>query len=329
VRKLSESSLTIVAPIFNEIENISLFHERIMAAIGELMASVELIFIDDGSSDGSLGVAASLAESDSRVRVLSLSRNFGHQHAVTAGLDRSVSDCTVVIDTDLQDPPEFIPDLLLAWEQGADVVHAVRGAREGESFAKKILARTFYRTLQRLTAVEMTLDAGDFRLYDRRAIEVLRELPERERFIRGLASWVGFRQVQLTYRRHARHAGSSKYPIRKSMRLAVTALTSFSIVPLQMASLLGFALSALTGSLLPILVLARILGVEGLGGQTTVLLAVLFIGGVQLFFLGVVGEYLGRMGDEIKGRPCYVVASDTMTPDGVPTSRFRIANGAQ
>jgi dolichol-phosphate mannosyltransferase len=309
--------------VFNEVEGIELFCERTLEAVAPLVRHVDLLLVDDGSSDGSLEVLRRLASEDSRIRVLSFSRNFGHQLAVTAGLDRATGDCTVVIDSDLQDPPELIADLLAAWEDGGDVVHAVRAEREGESYTKKLFARVFYKTLQRLAQIDMTRDAGDFRLYDRRAVRVLHEMPERQRFIRGLASWVGFRQEVVTYTRAPRAAGKSKYPIRKSVRLAITAITSFSWIPLQAASALGFLLSFVAGLLIPVFVILRILGAEGLGGQTTVLVAVLFIGGVQLLFMGMIGEYVGRMSEEVKQRPAYVVAFDSAGDGGRPDDPFR------
>ena len=322
-RGIASCALSIVAPIFDEEASVRVFCERTMDALSGVVASLELILVDDGSSDGSLSIMRELARADRRIRVLSLSRNFGHQPAVTAGMDRATGDCVVVIDGDLQDPPELIPEMLASWADGYDVVHAVRAERDGETFTKKLFAGAFYRVLARLAEIDITRDAGDFRLYDRRAVDVLTAMPERQRFIRGLAAWIGFPQTEVHYRRDPRFAGESKYPVRRSLRLAVTAITSFSWVPLQVASGLGVVLSVVAGLLIPALVIARLAGVKGLGGQTTVLVVVLFLGGVQLLFLGMIGEYIGRMSEETKRRPVYVVAFDTDAPDGRPRHPLR------
>jgi dolichol-phosphate mannosyltransferase len=240
-------------------------------------------------------------------------------------MDNATGDCVVVIDSDLQDPPEVISDLLRAWANGGDVVHAVRTERQGASRAKRMLASSFYRTIGRLTDIELVPDSGDFRLYDRRAVDALRAMPERQRFLRGMAAWVGYRQVRVPYRRDARAAGTSKYPIRRSLRLAVTAITSFSWVPLQFASAFGFILSVAAACAIPVLIVLRLIGVEGLGNQTTILVAVLFLGGVQLLFLGVIGEYIGRMSEEVKQRPAYILSSDSAAPMHRPADPFRSA----
>jgi glycosyltransferase involved in cell wall biosynthesis len=322
-RRAADAVLTVVAPVFNETEVIEQFCRRCLDATGPAVGSVVLLLVDDGSTDGSLDACRRIAEADPRVRVLSLSRNFGHQAAITAGMDHAGGDCVVVIDSDLQDPPEVIPQLLAQWEAGADVVHAVRTDREGETRTKRFLADAFYRTLQRLTDIDLTRDAGDFRLFDRRVADVLAAMPERQRFVRGLASWVGFRQAVVPYRREPRAAGTSKYPLRRSLRLALTAITSFSFVPLQLASGLGFLLSAVSALLIPLLIVLRLLGVAGLGSQTTVLVTVLFLGGIQLLFLGMIGEYLGRTSEEVKRRPVYLVGYDSAAADGLPPDPMR------
>jgi dolichol-phosphate mannosyltransferase len=244
---------------------------------------------------------------DQRVRVIALSRNFGHQIAVSAGLDEARGEAVVVIDSDLQDPPELIPELVEKWRDGYEVVHAVRTARHGETRFKRWTASAFYRLIRSWTDLNIQLDAGDFRLMGRQAVDALRSMPEQFRFVRGMTAWVGFEQTGVPYERDSRYAGDSKYPLRRMVRLAMTAITSFSFVPLQLASVFGFIVSGLAAIAVPIVVALRLLGAEGLGGQTTVLLAVLFFGGVQLLFLGVLGEYLGRISVEVKRRPLYFV----------------------
>jgi dolichol-phosphate mannosyltransferase len=266
-----------------------------------------VLFVDDGSSDGSHDVLAGFRRDDPRVRVISLSRNFGHQIAVSAGLDEARGEAVVVIDSDLQDPPELIPALVDKWREGYEVVHAVRTARRGETRFKRWTASAFYRLIRSWTDLNIQLDAGDFRLMGRQAVDALRSMPEQFRFVRGMTAWVGFEQTGVPYERDSRYAGDSKYPLRRMVRLAMTAITSFSFVPLQLASVFGFIVSGLAAIAVPIVVALRLLGAEGLGGQTTVLLAVLFFGGVQLLFLGVLGEYLGRISVEVKRRPLYFV----------------------
>ena len=320
-RDLAAAKLTLVAPVYNEEDGIAAFCQRAIAAVENVVREVELLLVDDGSSDTSLAVIQHLADADRRIRVVSLSRNFGHQAAVTAGLDHATGDCVVVIDSDLQDPPEVVVDLLEAWANGAEVVHGVRSERQGERRRRNAAIWLFYRVLRRLTPVDIAVDSGDFRLYDRRAVDTLTSMPERRRFVRGLASWVGFRQQTVSYVREARFAGESKYPLRKLIRLALNGILSFSYVPLQLASLVGFILSLVTVVLIPVVIVLRILGSEGLAsGNATLLLAVMLLGGVQLLFLGVIGEYLGVITDEVKRRPLYVVAYDSGAEVDSPTS---------
>jgi dolichol-phosphate mannosyltransferase len=299
--------LTVVVPVFDEQESLPEFHRRLSAVLDGLALTSEVLFVDDGSSDGSHDVLAGFRRDDPRVRVISLSRNFGHQIAVSAGLDEARGEAVVVIDSDLQDPPELIPTLVDKWREGYEVVHAVRTARRGETRFKRWTASAFYRLIRSWTDLNIQLDAGDFRLMGRQAVDALRSMPEQFRFVRGMTAWVGFEQTGVPYERDSRYAGDSKYPLRRMVRLAMTAITSFSFVPLQLASVFGFIVSGLAAIAVPIVVALRLLGAEGLGGQTTVLLAVLFFGGVQLLFLGVLGEYLGRISVEVKRRPLYFV----------------------
>ena len=325
-RELRTATLSIVAPVYNEVDGIAAFCEQAFAAVEHTVAKVELLLVDDGSTDGSLAAIERLVAADPRIRVISFSRNFGHQAAVTAGLDHATGDCVIVIDSDLQDPPEVMVELLEAWAGGAEVVHAVRSERQGERRLRNAAIWVFYRTLRKLTPVDIAVDSGDFRLYDRRAVDTLTSLPERRRFIRGLASWVGFRQQSVSYVRKGRYAGESKYPVRKLVRLALNGILSFSYVPLQLASIVGFVISMVTVVLIPVVIVLRILGSEGLaGGNATLLLAVMLLGGVQLLFLGVIGEYLGVITDEVKRRPVYVVAFDSGSGADAPETA---SNGA-
>ena len=298
------SLLSIVAPALNEEDTLEAFHDRIVAGLGAI--PFELVVVDDGSRDGTRDLLVALAERDPRVRAVSLSRNFGYQAAVTAGLDHAHGDAVVTIDADLQDPPELIPELVRAWEAGADVVYAVREAREGETWVKVTTARWFSKLFARIAGLELPPGVGDFRLLDRRAVESLRQMPERNRFLRGMAIWVGYTQTSVPYTRGARYAGRTKYRWRTLFGISIDALSSFSSAPLQMATLLGFAVSFLAFLGLPYVVINRLLGfyVEGV---STLLFVVLLLGGIQLITVGIIGEYISRIYDEVKRRPLYLV----------------------
>ena len=320
--------LSIVVPVFNEAGCLAEFARRTFAMLSTLAMDAEILFVDDGSSDQSLMMLEQLTAQDSRVRVLSFSRNFGHQIAVTAGLHHARGDAVVIIDSDLQDPPEVIPQLVESWRSGGQVVAAVRTERRGESRFKQATATWFYRLIRRWSKLDIELNAGDFRLLDRKAVDAINAMPESFRFVRGMTAWVGFDQRSVTYVRDPRFAGETKYPLKKMVTLASTAITSFSFVPLQLAALFGLIVSSLSILAVPVVIGLRIGGVKGLGGQTTVLIAVLFFGGVQLSFLGLIGEYVGRMSIEIKRRPLYVIAKafgsavvpGSGRPDGVSTA---------
>ncbi|BAJ62500.1 glycosyltransferase family 2 protein [Anaerolinea thermophila] len=298
---------SIIAPIFNEHDSLPELHRRVSAVMDGLGEPWELILVDDGSSDGSTDLIRQLAEQDERVRPVIFARNFGHQIAVTAGLDYARGDAVVIIDADLQDPPEVIPDLVARWREGYEVVYAVRTEREGESWFKLFTASLFYRIIFRITDVKIPMDTGDFRLLDRKVVNVLKTMRERHRFLRGMAAWVGFRQIGVPYKRAARFAGSTKYPFKKMLRLALTAITGFSYFPLQVATYLGFISAGLALIFIPIVVIERLVGNQAFFGQATTLVSVLFLGGVQLISLGILGEYIGRIYDEVKGRPLYIV----------------------
>lgn len=298
---------SVIAPIFNEKESLPELHRRVKAVLDGLGEPWELILVDDGSSDGSTEIIRQIASTDESVRPVIFARNFGHQIAVTAGLDYSRGDAVVIIDSDLQDPPEVIADLVAKWKEGYEVVYAVRAEREGESWFKLFTASVFYRIIYQITDVKIPMDTGDFRLMDRKVVDVMNSMRERIRFLRGMSAWVGFRQVGVPYRRAARFAGSTKYPFRKMLKLALTAITGFSYAPLQLATYLGFIAAGLSIIFIPIVIVERLTGAQAFFGQATTLVAVLLLGGVQLICAGILGEYIGRIYDEVKGRPLYIV----------------------
>lgn len=299
---------SIIAPIFNEFDNLPVLYQRVKETMESTGEPWELILIDDGSRDGSTEVILDLAAKDERVRPVIFARNFGHQIAVTAGLDYSRGDAVTIIDSDLQDPPEVILELIEKWREGFEVVYAVRAEREGESKFKLWTASLFYRLIYRITDVKIPLDTGDFRLMDRKVVDVMNRMRERHRFLRGMSAWVGFKQVGVPYRRAARFAGSTKYPFRKMLRLALNAITGFSYFPLQLATYIGFGAAILSILMIPVVVIIRAVTDFELVGQATTLVAVLFLGGVQLISLGILGEYLGRVYDEVRVRPLYIVS---------------------
>jgi glycosyltransferase involved in cell wall biosynthesis len=301
-----EITFSIAAPVFNEIEIVDEFYRRVKDVMNDLGESWELILVDDGSTDGSTEKILELSKADSRVVPVIFARNFGHQIAITAGLDHARGKAVIILDADLQDPPEVIPELIERWKEGYEVVYAVRAEREGESFFKKVTASLFYRLIYRITDVKIPLDTGDFRLLDRQAADVLRKMRERHRFPRGMAAWIGFHQIGVPYKRAARFAGETKYPFKKMLRLALDAITGFSYFPLQLATYFGFICAGISALAIPVVIVLRLTGYQAFLGQATTLIAVLFLGGVQLISLGIVGEYLGRMYSEVKGRPLYI-----------------------
>lgn len=305
---IESRTLSVVVPVYNETEVIGAFYERMTAVARSLpFADYEIIFVDDGSADDTWAKVREYAAQDSSIRPLKLSRNFGHQAAITAGLDHARGDCIVIIDSDLQDPPEVVPEMVERWREGYDVVYGTRSSREGEHSMKLLTASAFYRLLNRLTRINIPVDVGDFRLLSRRAADQLRGLREQDRFVRGLVSWIGFRQTGVTYARDRRYAGDTKYPYRKMMKFALDGITSFSTVPLKLAMWLGYAASALAFIyLVSVFIQKLVLGITVQGWATT-MVALLFLGGVQLICLGIMGEYVGRIFNEIKGRPLYVV----------------------
>ena len=296
--------LSVVAPMYEEEETVDPFTERVEAALGHL--NYELILVNDGSKDRTRDAMAAAAERDPRVKIVSLARNFGHQPALTAGLEHATGDVVVMIDGDLQDPPEVIPEMIDRWREGIDVVYAVREQRLGETAFKRITARGFYRTFRRLTGLDLAVESGDFRLMDRKALNALLAMPERNRFLRGMTVWIGFSQIAVPFVRQERHAGVTKYPLRKMLRFSFDAITSFSSRPLQWATFLGFLFSIIAFLAIPLTIVARYANIFERGVPTTIII-VLLLGGIQLITLGIIGEYIGRIYDEVKHRPLYVV----------------------
>jgi glycosyltransferase involved in cell wall biosynthesis len=296
--------VSVVVPVLDEAEGIAELYRRVSEALSG--TAFELLVVDDGSTDGTGERLLELAAVDPRVKIVSLSRNFGHQAALTAGLDAASGDAVVMMDGDLQDPPELIPEMLAAWRGGSDVVYAVRVQRDGETRFKVATAHAFYRVMSRLSSVPLPQDAGDFRLLDRRALDALLELRERSRYLRGMTAWVGFTQTAVPYVRERRQSGQTKYPLKRMIRFAIDAVVSFSDAPLRAASIIGFWCAALAFASVPVAIGMRIAG-QFVPGITTVVLAVLLLGGLQLMALGIIGEYVGRIYDEVKKRPLYVV----------------------
>ena len=300
-------TFSIVAPIYNELKNIPELYRRVREVMSSTQATWELVLVDDGSSDGSTEAIRTLAQQDKHVRPVIFARNFGHEVAVTAGLDYSRGEAVIMMDADLQDPPEIILDMIKKWHEGYEVAYAKREEREGETWFKLFSARLFYRLIARITDVNIPMDVGNFRLMDRKVVNVLKQMHERHRFMRGMSTWVGFRQIGVPYKRAERFSGTTKYPFNKMFKLALNAITGFSFFPLQLATYFGFASAGLSIIAIPVVIIMRLSGHGAFLGQATTLIAVLFLGGVQLISLGVLGEYLGRIYDEVKGRPLYIV----------------------
>ena len=298
---------SVIIPVYNEAEVVPTLYRRLTRVMEGLGEPYEIIFVNDGSRDDSPTLLRELWDRDKRVRFLSLSRNFGHQIAITAGLDRSSGQAVIVMDADLQDPPEVIPQLIEQWRKGYDVVFAVRERRRGDGLFKRATAALFYRLFRHLSATDVPVDAGDFRLMSRRAVEALNAIRERNRFIRGLAGWIGFPQTSVPFVRDVRHAGETKYSLKQMVRFAFNGIISFSLVPLQLAGYLGFVVSATSFFYMAYAIWLKLFTDRVVLGWTSVMVAVLFLGGVQLVSLGIIGEYLGRIYEEVKQRPLYIV----------------------
>jgi polyisoprenyl-phosphate glycosyltransferase len=324
--------VSVVIPCMNEEQVLRETHRCITTVLEKGAINFEIVYVDDGSTDSTCNLLRELQAQDGRIRVVRLARNFGHQVAITAGLEHSSGDAVVIIDADLQDPPEVILEFFAKWLDGYDVVYGVRIEREGETQFKLWTAKFFYRCISRLSDTRIPLDTGDFRLMDRRAVDALLSMPERDRFVRGMVSWLGFSQVAVPYRRAARAAGSTKFSLFKMVRFALDGIFSFSILPLRVATWTGFAASALAILGIVIVLLERFIGVPGLvKGWSSAVIAELFIGGVQLICLGIIGEYVGRIYGEAKRRPLYIVRErmgfDTRNSVAARTRRAMISSG--
>ncbi|MCB8942666.1 MAG: glycosyltransferase family 2 protein [Ardenticatenaceae bacterium] len=302
-------TISIVAPVYNEEEVLPELHRRVAAVMADLGEPWELILVNDGSRDSSAEVIARLNAQDPHVKGISFSRNFGFQIAVTAGLDHAQGDAVILTDADLQDPPELYPEMIAKWREGYDVVYGVRTSREGETWFKEFTAKMFYRLIHRITSIDIPLDTGDFRLMDRRVVEAIKRMKESNRFLRGMVPWVGYKQTGVQYKRAPRYAGEPFFKgIRQMGPFAVDAITSFSYFPLQLATYLGFLMAVISAIAIVVVIYLRLFTASTpLLGQATTLVAVLFLGAVQLISLGIIGEYLGRIYDEVKGRPLYLI----------------------
>jgi dolichol-phosphate mannosyltransferase len=305
-----QPELSVVVPVFNEEVNIVPMYERLVAALSEHVAGLEILYVDDGSADDSWEKISELATRDQRVRGVRFARNFGHQAALTAGVDGARGRAVVIIDGDMQDPPEVILEMVDRWRDGFEVVYGQRENREGETWFKLVTASAFYRILRGITNVDIPVDTGDFRLMGPRAVAAFRAMPERNRFIRGLVSWIGFPQTAVRYQRQAREAGETKFPVRKMTRFALDGITSFSFFPLRLATWTGFAVSIFAFLYIVVVLILKATGVSWLG-YTSLMASILFLGGVQLLMIGIMGEYLARIFDEVKRRPLYLVGEHT------------------
>jgi glycosyltransferase involved in cell wall biosynthesis len=305
--------LSVVAPVYDEEELVEEFIARTLKAVAAY--DFELVIVNDGSSDRTPELLDRIAASDSRVRVIHLSRNFGHQAALTAGLEHAAGDVVAMIDADLQDPPELIGEMIARWREGADVVYAVRKQREGETAFKLATASWFYKLFDKLAQVDLEPNSGDFRLLDRRALDALLAMTERSRFLRGMTVWVGFTQTAVPYERDARHAGETKYTLRKMLRFSLDAIASFSHLPLQVATYVGLLSAGVAFIAIPVVILLRIFD-SYLPGFSSITITILLLGGIQLIALGVIGEYVGRIYDEVKHRPLYIVREERNRPAG-------------
>lgn len=305
-KPLPSPELSVVVPVFNEQENLPQLYQRLVTTLDRVGLMYELILVDDGSRDQSIPIMHELAAADPRVTVIELARNFGHQVAISAGLDHARGHGVIVMDADLQDPPEVLPEFIAKWREGYEVVYAIREKRK-ENIFKRMAYAAFYRLLQRVAQVEIPLDAGDFCIMDRRIVDLLNGMPERSRFVRGIRSWVGFRQIGMPYERHARHAGRPKYTFTRLLYLALDGLVSFSFLPLRVITALGFVVSALSILLAIAYTIQKITIGLSPPGFATLTVAIFFLAGIQLVTIGVIGEYVGRIFEEVKRRPLYVV----------------------
>jgi dolichol-phosphate mannosyltransferase len=305
-----------VIPVYNEEAVLPALRERMAELLDKLDGDAEVILVDDGSSDRSKDVMEQIVAADDRFRLASFSRNFGHQIAITAGLDLSRGDATIILDADLQDPPEVVLEMARRWREGYDIVYGVRAGREGETRYKEFTAAAFYRIFRKLSNTEIPVDVGDFRLVDRKALDAFTSMRENNRYVRGMFSWIGFRQTGVTYRREARTAGETKFPTRKMLRFATDGIISFSTAPLRFALKVGFVVSAASIAFGIAALVAKIAGLYKVPGLASLVVLTAFLGGIQLVVLGFMGEYLARVLDEVKGRPLYLIRELQGFPSG-------------
>lgn len=304
--------LSIIVPIYNEEQIIPELHRRLSEAAQIITSDYELIFVNDGSKDGSLFELIKLTEKDTKAYYINFSRNFGHQIAVTAGVDHSTGNAVVIIDGDLQDPPELIPEMYQKHKEGFEVVYAKRASREGESFFKKITAKLFYRTLRSLTSIDIPLDTGDFRLIDRKIVEVLKKMPEQNKFLRGQIAWIGFNQTAVYFNRDKRKFGKSGYPLSKMLKFAMDGITSFSDKPLGFVTKLGFIISGISFVTILYAIFSHFFLQETITGWTSLIVSSMFVGGVQLISIGIIGEYISRINNNVLNRPLYIVNTSNL-----------------
>ncbi len=313
---MRSKSISIVVPMYYEEKVAEECYKRLKSVLDSCGYEYELVFVNDGSRDGTLDILERIAVNDRNVKVLSFSRNFGHQVAVTAGIDKAKGNAIIIIDADLQDPPELMPEMLKLWEQGYEVVYAKRKKRKGESAFKRISARMFYIVLDKLSDTRIPLDTGDFRLIDAKVADELRRMQEKNRFLRGMISWIGFKQIPIEYEREERFAGETKYPLKKMIKLALDGIISFSSKPLKLSQYLGFFAVVCAIAIFVYSFVYRIVGGKNLvSGWASIMTTVAFLGGVQLIAIGILGEYIGRMYEESKGRPLYIIEKEINIDD--------------
>lgn len=299
--------ISVIAPVYNEELNIPIIYDRLTQVLSSISNSYEILFINDGSKDRSLAITKDLSEKDPHIKYIDFSRNFGHQIAVSAGLDHVQGEAVVIIDSDLQDPPELIKEMYAKYQQGYEVVYAKRKNRKGEGAFKKLTASIFYRILSKMTSINIPLDTGDFRIMDRKIVEVLKDMPEKDKYIRGQVSWAGFNQSFVEYDRDERMAGETGYPLRKMIKFAMDGITGFSNVPLKIVSWFGFLVSIFAFLTILYTLLSKFVLNNTVPGWSSVMISVLFIGGIQLIAIGIIGEYLARMNANIRDRPLYII----------------------
>ena len=299
--------ISVIIPVYNEEDNVQHLYQRLSSVMQELKVSYELIFVNDGSRDNSLALIKLLAKKHTEVKFIDFSRNFGHQVAVTAGLDKTIGNSVVIIDADLQDPPELIGEMYQKWKEGYEVIYAKRKTREGESFLKLWTAKLFYRILGKLTSISIPVDTGDFRLIDKKIVEVLREMPEKNKFLRGQISWIGFNQTFVSYERQKRQSGETGYTYRKMLNFALDGITAFSDVPLKIVTYFGFIVSIFSFFVAIYALYSKFILEDYVQGWTSLIITILFLGGIQMIAIGIIGEYLSRMNHNIRNRPLYII----------------------